>query len=239
MFGPLDVSVAFEPGRVLVGPAGLLVSRVVYVKEGATRRIVILDAAMNDLIRPALYDAWHELIPVQRTQAGRPARRLADLVGPICESGDTFGNGRDLPMVGEDELVALANAGAYGAVMSSTYNSRLLVPEVLVSGNRFAVIRKRPTYDELLALDSVPDWLGPRAGERVRVPHDRPRRTRRAPGDPPAAGAGSAGLGAAVALGVAGAVRHRRVRGRDACSTCCRAAPDPACVTARRRLPRR
>jgi diaminopimelate decarboxylase len=164
VFGPLDVAVAFEPGRVLVGPAGLLVARVVYVKEGGyveeggTRRIVIIDAAMNDLIRPAMYDAWHELVPVR--EAAGAVRSPADLVGPICESGDTFGNGHDLPMVGEDELVALANAGAYGAVMSSTYNSRLLVPEVLVSGERFAVIRPRPTYDEMLALDSVPEWLG-------------------------------------------------------------------------------
>jgi len=159
VFGGLDVALAFEPGRVLVGPAGLLVSRVEYVKQNAGRRIVVLDAAMNDLIRPAMYEAWHEMVPVSQPQPGGPLA-AADIVGPVCETGDTFGTSRELPPLDEDELVAFANAGAYGATMSSTYNSRLLVPEVLVSGERFAVIRARPTYDEMLALDSVPDWLG-------------------------------------------------------------------------------
>jgi diaminopimelate decarboxylase len=159
-FGGLDLELALEPGRVLCGPAGLLIARVVYIKEGATRRFVILDAAMNDLIRPALYDAWHDIVPVrlpQRSTLSAPA----DVVGPICESGDTFAVDRELPPLEEDDLVALTNAGAYGAVMSSTYNSRLLVPEVMVSGGRFAVIRERPSFDAMLALDSVPDWLPP------------------------------------------------------------------------------
>jgi diaminopimelate decarboxylase len=156
-FGPLDVGVACEPGRVLVGPAGLLVAQVVYVKEGASRRFVILDAAMNDLIRPALYDAWHDIAAVRL-----PANAVlepADVVGPVCETGDSFASQRDLPPLAAGDLVALTAAGAYGAVMSSTYNTRPLVPEVMVSGGRFAVIRPRPSYDEMLALDIVPDWL--------------------------------------------------------------------------------
>ena len=160
VFGQLDVALACEPGRVLCGPAGLLVARVIYVKEGASKRFVILDAAMNDLIRPALYDAWHDIVPVQlprRSTLSAPA----DVVGPICESGDIFAVDRELPPLSEDDLVALTNAGAYGAVMSSTYNSRLLVPEVLVSGGRCAVVRERPSFDAMLALDTVPDWLGP------------------------------------------------------------------------------
>ena len=161
-FGGLDIELAVEPGRYLVGPAGLLVSRIIYIKEGATRRFVIVDAAMNDLIRPALYDAWHDIVPVRL----RPRATLtpADVVGPICETGDTFATGRDLPPLEPGDLVALTNAGAYGAVMSSTYNSRLLVPEVMVSGDRFAVIRARPSYEDLLAMDAVPEWLdGPAA----------------------------------------------------------------------------
>ena len=158
VFGALDVEIACEPGRVLVGPAGLLISRVIYVKDGASGRIVILDAAMNDLIRPALYDAWHDIVPVRVPAAGA-VLSPANVVGPICESADTFATQRDLPPLAEGDLVALSNAGAYGAVMSSTYNSRLLVPEVLVAGSRFAIIRARPSYDAMLACDSVPDWL--------------------------------------------------------------------------------
>jgi diaminopimelate decarboxylase len=158
VFGTLDLELAFEPGRVLCGPAGLLVARVIYVKQGSTKRFVILDAAMNDLIRPALYDAWHDIAPV-RLRPGA-VQSPADVVGPICETGDTFATERDLAPLAEDDLVAFTNAGAYGAVMSSTYNSRLLVPEVLASGNRFAVIRARPSYDYMLGMDAVPDWLG-------------------------------------------------------------------------------
>ncbi len=157
-FGALDVELAFEPGRVLCGFAGVMVARVVYVKDGATRRFVILDAAMNDLIRPALYEAWHDIVPVRLPAAGA-VLGPADVVGPVCETGDTFAEARDLPPLAADDLVALTNAGAYGAVMASTYNSRPLVPEVMVSGGRFAVIRARPSYDAMLGCDSVPEWL--------------------------------------------------------------------------------
>jgi diaminopimelate decarboxylase len=113
---------------------------------------------MNDLIRPALYDAWHDIVPVHFPAAGA-SLAPADVVGPVCETGDTFAIDRDLPPLAQGDLVAFTAAGAYGAVMSTTYNSRLLVPEVLASGDRFAVIRARPSYDELLSLDSIPDWL--------------------------------------------------------------------------------
>jgi diaminopimelate decarboxylase len=157
-FGSLDLAITIEPGRALVGEAGLLISRVVYVKEGAAKRFVIVDAAMNDLIRPALYEAWHDIVPVRRPAPDAPLAP-ADVVGPVCETTDTFAFDRDLPPLAEGDLVAFTAAGAYGAVMSSTYNSRLLVPEVLVAGDRFAVIRPRPSYDDMLSLDAVPDWL--------------------------------------------------------------------------------
>jgi diaminopimelate decarboxylase len=157
-FGGLDLELAFEPGRLLCGPAGLMIASVVYVKEGASKRFVILDAAMNDLIRPALYEAWHDIVPV-RLPAGGAVLSPADVVGPVCETGDTFAVGRDLPPLAEGDLVAFRTAGAYGAVMSSTYNTRPLVPEVLVSGDRFAVIRQRPSYEAMLAMDAIPDWL--------------------------------------------------------------------------------
>ena len=165
-FDALDLELAFEPGRVLVGPAGVMVARVIYVKEGASRRFVILDAAMNDLIRPALYDAWHDIVPV-RLPAPGAVLSPADVVGPVCETGDTFATERDLPPLSEDDLVALMGAGAYGAAMSSTYNSRLLIPEVLASGSRFAVIRARPSYEAMLGQDTVPDWLAEPPGELV------------------------------------------------------------------------
>jgi diaminopimelate decarboxylase len=158
IFGALELALAFEPGRVLAAPAGLLISRVVYVKEGSAKRFVIVDAAMNDLIRPALYDAWHDIVPVRLPGPGA-SLAPADVVGPVCETGDTFAVNRDLPPFADDDLVAFTAAGAYGAVMSTTYNSRLLVPEVMVSGDRFAVIRARPSYDALLSLDAIPDWL--------------------------------------------------------------------------------
>jgi diaminopimelate decarboxylase len=159
LFAPLGVALAFEPGRFLAGPAGLLVARVLYVKQSGQRRFIILDAAMNDLVRPALYDAWHEVLPVRQPAPGA-ARAPADLVGPVCESGDTFAVDRELPPLKEGDLIAFAAAGAYGAVMSSTYNTRPLVPEILVAGERFAVIRARPSYEALLALDTIPGWLG-------------------------------------------------------------------------------
>jgi diaminopimelate decarboxylase len=158
VFGGLGLLLAFEPGRVLSASAGLLISRVVYVKESSAKRFVIVDAAMNDLIRPALYEAWHDIVPV-RLPGSSASLEPADVVGPVCETGDTFAVDRDLPPLAEGDLVALTAAGAYGAVMSSTYNSRLLVPEVMVSGDRFAVIRARPSYDALLSLDTIPAWL--------------------------------------------------------------------------------
>ncbi|HTV45840.1 MAG TPA: diaminopimelate decarboxylase [Stellaceae bacterium] len=169
IFTPLDLAVTLEPGRALAGPAGLLVARVVYVKAGTGRRFVILDAAMNDLIRPALYGAWHDIIAV-RSPGPAVALAPADVVGPICETGDTFAVDRPLPPLAAGDLVAFTAAGAYGAVMSSTYNSRLLVPEILVSGDRFAVVRARPSFADMLSLDRIPDWLdavaADAAGER-------------------------------------------------------------------------
>jgi diaminopimelate decarboxylase len=158
IFGSADLAMTCEPGRALAGPAGLLVARVVYVKQGAAKRFVILDGAMNDLIRPALYDAWHDIIPV-RGPAVDALFAPADVVGPVCETGDTFAVDRSLPPIAEGDLVAFTAAGAYGAVMSSTYNSRLLVPEALVTGSRFDVIRPRPSYDDMLSLDTIPAWL--------------------------------------------------------------------------------
>jgi diaminopimelate decarboxylase len=166
-FGPLDLDLAFEPGRLLCGPAGLMIAKVVCVKEGASKRFVILDAAMNDLIRPALYEAWHDIVPVRLPAAGA-VLSPADVVGPVCETGDTFAVDRDLPPLIEGDLVAFTTAGAYGAVMSSTYNSRPLVPEVLVAGGRFAVIRERPSYDAMLAMDAIPGWLDDPIEEPVR-----------------------------------------------------------------------
>jgi diaminopimelate decarboxylase len=166
-FGPLGLGMSLEPGRALTGPAGLLVARVVYVKQGVAKRFVIVDAAMNDLIRPTLYDAWHDILPV-RHPAPDVLLLPADVVGPVCETGDTFAFDRDLPPIAEGDLVAFTAAGAYGAVMSSTYNSRLLVPEVLVAGDRFDVIRARPSYDDMLSLDSIPTWLSEVAPARKR-----------------------------------------------------------------------
>jgi diaminopimelate decarboxylase len=156
--GNLGAQLAFEPGRYLVGNAGVLVSRVIYVKKGVTRRFVILDAAMNDLVRPALYDAWHEILPLK----GPPPRagmKDTDVVGPICETGDSFAVQRKLPPFEAGDGVALMSAGAYGASMSSGYNTRLPAPEVLVRGAEFAVIRPRLNYDAILAEDRVPPWL--------------------------------------------------------------------------------
>jgi diaminopimelate decarboxylase len=158
IFAPLDLAVALEPGRALAGPAGLLVARVLYVKDGTDKRFLILDAAMNDLIRPALYDAWHEIVPVRRPDPAAPATP-GDVVGPVCESADTFARDRLLPPLAAGDLVAFTAAGAYGAVMSSTYNSRRLVPEVLAAGGRYAVVRPRPSYEALMALDTIPDWI--------------------------------------------------------------------------------
>jgi diaminopimelate decarboxylase len=154
----LDATIIFEPGRLIAGNAGILVSEVIYVKEGEGKTFVIGDAAMNDLVRPTLYDAYHAIWPVKERAAGS-ALMTADLVGPVCETGDYIALDRDMPMVTSGDLLAIMSAGAYGAVQAGTYNTRPLVPEVLVDGDRFAVIRPRPSYDAMLALDSVPDWL--------------------------------------------------------------------------------
>ncbi len=156
--GGLGCHLTLEPGRALAGPAGILLSRVVTVKAGRARSFVILDAAMNDLIRPALYDAWHPIRPVRSPPPGAPLVEV-DVVGPVCESGDTFARGRLLPPLAPGDLVAIGAAGAYGAVMASSYNSRPLVPEVLVDGAAFAVVRKRPTFVETLRDEALPPWL--------------------------------------------------------------------------------
>ncbi|MBS1301001.1 diaminopimelate decarboxylase [Loktanella sp. SALINAS62] len=156
--GHLGCEIEIEPGRLISGNAGLLVSEVIYVKQGADRQFLIIDAGMNDLIRPAMYDAHHDIVPVIEQPTGAD-RATYDVVGPICESGDTFAKGRQMAQVGPGDLVAFRSAGAYGAVMSSEYNSRPMIPEVLVQRDQFAVIRPRPTFDEMIARDTVPAWL--------------------------------------------------------------------------------
>lgn len=157
--GELGLPVMVEPGRWIAGPAGVLLTRVILQKQGASRRFVVLDAAMNDLLRPALYDSWHGLLPVAPHLLHAPLSP-ADVVGPVCETGDTFARGRLLPDLAPGDLMAFADAGAYGSVMSSTYNARPLAAEVLVDGSRFAVTRPRQTHEALLAAQRVPDWLG-------------------------------------------------------------------------------
>ena len=156
---PLGVKAIFEPGRLIAGNAGILVSRVLYVKPTEDKTFVIVDAAMNDLVRPTLYDAWHEIMAVNEPAADG-ARMVADIVGPVCESGDFMAKDRDIPVVSQGDLIAIGSAGAYGAVQAGTYNTRLLVPEVIVQGDRYHVARRRPTHDELIGLDSVPEWIG-------------------------------------------------------------------------------
>ena len=163
--GDLGCDLLFEPGRSMVGNAGILVARVLYVKQAGARPIAIVDAAMNDLVRPAIYDSWHAIVPVIRPQ-NSPNPVSMDVVGPICESGDTFAVARSLPPLAPDDLVAFGSAGAYGAVMSSAYNSRPPAPEVLVSGGRFAVVRARQTVEALIRQDSMPDWLAVPAAAR-------------------------------------------------------------------------
>jgi len=156
--GPLGCHVTVEPGRLIAGNAGVLVTRVLYAKQGSTRRFVIVDAAMNDLIRPALYDAYHAIVPVTEPAADSD-RYPVDVVGPVCETGDTFAVQRHLPAVKPGDLLAIRSAGAYGAVMASTYNGRPLVPEVLVSGGDHAVVRRRVEAEEFMAFDALPPWL--------------------------------------------------------------------------------
>lgn len=156
--GHLGCEIEIEPGRLISGNSGVLVSKVIYVKNGEDRDFLILDAAMNDLVRPSMYGAHHDIVPVIEPEAASEAQTY-DVVGPVCETGDTFAKARPLPALAEGELIAFRSAGAYGAVMASEYNTRPLIPEVLVKGDQFAVIRARPSYDEILNRDSIPEWL--------------------------------------------------------------------------------
>ena len=158
VLGDLGCEIEIEPGRLISGNAGILVAQVIYRKKAEDREFLILDAAMNDLVRPAMYGAHHDILPVLESPAGAPLVPV-DIVGPVCESGDTFARQRAMPLVQAGELVAFRSAGAYGAVMASEYNARPLVPEVLVSGDHFAVIRPRPSYEAMIARDTIPVWL--------------------------------------------------------------------------------
>jgi diaminopimelate decarboxylase len=155
--GHLGLKYVLEPGRMITGNAGILVSRVTYVKDGTEKHFVIQDAAMNDLIRPTLYDAWHEIIPVAEPTPGQ-GEFIADVVGPVCESGDYLARDRTLPKLEQGDLIATMTAGAYGAVQASTYNTRPLVPEVLVKGHHWSVVRPRQTMEELIAMDRLATW---------------------------------------------------------------------------------
>jgi diaminopimelate decarboxylase len=156
---PLGCRIYLEPGRLIVGNAGLIVASVIFVKKGENKSFVIVDAAMNDLVRPTLYDAYHDILPVKAPARGSAEMMRADVVGPVCESGDFLALDREMPRVAAGDLIAVMSAGAYGAVQAGTYNSRLLIPEVLVNGADFAVVRRRPTYEELIGLDTLPPWL--------------------------------------------------------------------------------
>ncbi|SDE37377.1 diaminopimelate decarboxylase [Paracoccus isoporae] len=156
--GDLGCEIDIEPGRNIAGNSGVLLSSVIYVKRGGDRDFLILDAAMNDLIRPAMYGAHHDLVPVIEAAPGAD-RAAYDVVGPVCETGDIFEKGAALPPLGPGQLVAFRSAGAYGAVMASEYNTRPLIPEVLVHGDQFAVIRPRPSLEEILAREALPEWL--------------------------------------------------------------------------------
>jgi diaminopimelate decarboxylase len=156
--GGLKVRLLFEPGRMIAGNAGILVTRVLYVKRGASKTFTIVDAAMNDLVRPTLYDAYHEILPVEEPRPGAPIV-VTDVAGPVCETGDYLALARPLPELRAGDLISVMTAGAYGAVLASEYNSRLLVPEVLVAGTRYSVTRPRPSYGDMLAKEHLPDWL--------------------------------------------------------------------------------
>ena len=153
----LDVELIFEPGRMIAGNSGILLSEVLYVKRGEDRDFLIIDAAMNDLLRPALYDAYHDIEPVR--QGDMDHIETYDVVGPVCESGDTFTKGREMPRLESGDLIVLHSAGAYGASQASQYNTRPLIPEVLVNGDEYAIIRPRPTVEDILKTESLPDWL--------------------------------------------------------------------------------
>ncbi|MGB0087340.1 MAG: diaminopimelate decarboxylase [Rhodomicrobiaceae bacterium] len=156
--GALQCKLLFEPGRMIAANAGILVTRAIYEKANGDKRFLIVDAAMNDLIRPTLYDAYHEIWPVSEAKRSEPKERV-DVVGPVCESSDYFAKDRLLPRFAPGDLMAIMTAGAYGAVQSSSYNSRRLVPEVLVHGTQWALVRPRPTYDGMLSAESIVPWL--------------------------------------------------------------------------------
>ena len=157
--GDLGLKLVFEPGRLIVGNAGILVTRVIYLKRGEEKTFAIVDAAMNDLVRPTLYEAHHDIVPVLESRKRRRPG-IVDVVGPVCESGDYLALGREMAVPDEGDLVAVMSAGAYGAVQSGTYNTRPLVPEVLVKGSSWALVRPRQTYEELIGLDRIAPWLG-------------------------------------------------------------------------------
>jgi len=163
IFGDYSGKLIFEPGRVITGNAGILISEVIYVKATTARNFLIVDAAMNDLIRPSYYDAHHDIVPVVQPQHAKPNQELPqtqyDIVGPVCETGDTFATLRSLPELKAGDLIAFRSAGAYGAVMASTYNSRLMVAEVMVNGDEYAVTSRRQTYDEMFEREQIPAWL--------------------------------------------------------------------------------
>tara|TARA_R100001086_G_scaffold115426_1_gene59064 strand:- start:2028 stop:2528 length:501 start_codon:yes stop_codon:yes gene_type:complete len=158
----LGVQVILEPGRVITGNAGVMLSTVLYEKAAPETDFLIIDAGMNDLMRPALYDAHHDILPIKQAGAGAE-RKTYDVVGPICESTDKFAKARELTALRPGQRIAFMSAGAYGAVLSSTYNARPLVPEVLVNGSSFDVVRRRPEFEEMIALEKVPDWLTQKA----------------------------------------------------------------------------
>ena len=158
VIGNLDVKLIFEPGRVIVGNAGVLVVQVLFVKDGISKRFCIIDGAMNDLIRPTLYNAYHKIKPLSKVASNAP-NVIMDVVGPICESGDFIARDRKLPMFAEGDFLAIMTTGAYSAAMGSTYNSRPLAPEVLVDGDKYATIRRRLTVEDMLDLESLPSWL--------------------------------------------------------------------------------
>jgi len=154
--GHLNCKIIIEPGRSLLGNAGILVSSVVFVKNGEERQFLILDAGMNDLIRPSMYEAYHQIIAVNKSAN---ELKTYDVVGPVCETGDTFAKARQVHKSNAGDLIAIMSSGAYGSVMSSSYNTRMLAPEVMVKGNEFAVVKKRPSYEEILKQDIIPSWL--------------------------------------------------------------------------------
>ena len=158
VLGDLDCEIEIEPGRLIVGNAGILVSEVIYVKAGEDRAFLIVDAAMNDLIRPAMYEAHHDIVPLVEAAPGGQTTAY-DVVGPICETGDTFAKNRELTPLAAGDLIAFRSSGAYGAVMASEYNTRPLVPEIMVKGDQFSVIRARPTFDEIINRDIIPPWM--------------------------------------------------------------------------------